>query len=91
MAEILVVTTKHSWPVSHGTSRAQIIRWIEKMESVLDISDCSEDNKVKYATCTFQDEALTWWNVQVQTMGRTTAYSQTWDELKTLMLNEYCP
>ena len=30
-----------------------IVRWIEKMESVITISNCSDDQKVKYATCTF--------------------------------------
>ena len=68
-----------------------IVRWIEKMESVLDISGCSEDQKVRYATCTFQDEALSWWNLHVQSLGRDAAYALSWAELKTLMMEKYCP
>ena len=61
------------------------------MESVLDISCCSDSQRVKYSTCVFQDEALTWWNLQVQTLGREAAYNLSWDELKALLMEKYCP
>ena len=61
------------------------------MKSVLDISDYATDQKVKYATCTFQDEALTWWNLHVQTLGRDAAYSLSWDDLKSMLMEKYCP
>ncbi|GKA62856.1 putative reverse transcriptase domain-containing protein [Tanacetum coccineum] len=39
-----------------------LTRWIEKMESVFNISGCAIDNQVKFATCTLLGAALTWWN-----------------------------
>ncbi|KAI3742319.1 hypothetical protein L1987_59999 [Smallanthus sonchifolius] len=76
----------------NGTEGAVgLIRWIEKMESVIDISECTADCMVKYSTCTLTDKALTWWNSQVKTLGRQTAYQLTWDDLKAMMIEEYCP
>nr|GEU36379.1 putative reverse transcriptase domain-containing protein [Tanacetum cinerariifolium] len=37
--------------------------WIEKMESVFQISGCVIENQVKFATYTLLGTALTWWNV----------------------------
>nr|GEY93412.1 hypothetical protein [Tanacetum cinerariifolium] len=42
-------------------------RWIEKMESVKDMSGYGANQKVKYTAGLFIDKALTWWNTQVQT------------------------
>ncbi|XP_024990677.1 uncharacterized protein LOC112524966 [Cynara cardunculus var. scolymus] len=76
----------------HGKEGAiGLLSWIENMESVLHISRCSDDCKVKYATCQLQGRALTWWNIQVQTHGRQAAYDLSWEELKTLLIEEYCP
>ena len=61
------------------------------MESVFHISFCAIDCRVKFATCTFVDRALSWWNDHVKTMGIDTAYNLTWDELKQMMTKEYCP
>ncbi|GJS85308.1 hypothetical protein Tco_0751849 [Tanacetum coccineum] len=44
-------------------------RWIEKYESVFDISKCAKGNKVTFSAATLQDSALTWWNNQVASMG----------------------
>nr|GEX37959.1 hypothetical protein [Tanacetum cinerariifolium] len=46
-----------------------LTRWIEKMESVFNISGCAIENQVKFATCTLLDVALTWWNSQIKTLG----------------------
>nr|GEU65154.1 hypothetical protein [Tanacetum cinerariifolium] len=35
-------------------------RWIEKVEQVFEISKCSKEDKVMFATSTFEDRALTW-------------------------------
>ncbi|XP_022014858.1 uncharacterized protein LOC110914369 [Helianthus annuus] len=34
--------------------------------------------------------ALSWWNSQVQIMGEDAAYGLTWNELKEMLLKEYC-
>ncbi|GJV12604.1 putative reverse transcriptase domain-containing protein [Tanacetum coccineum] len=44
-----------------------LTRWFEKMEFVFSISNCTTSYQVKFATCTLQDDALTWWNAYVKT------------------------
>ncbi|KAI3774607.1 hypothetical protein L1987_49166 [Smallanthus sonchifolius] len=76
----------------NGTEGAVgLMRWIEKMESMIDISECTADCMVKYSTCSLTDKALTWWNSQVKTLGRQTAYELSWEDLKAMMIEEYCP
>ncbi|GJR21940.1 reverse transcriptase domain-containing protein [Tanacetum coccineum] len=67
-----------------------LTRWIEKMESVFNISGCAIENQVKFATCTLLGAALTWWNSQIRTLGPE-AYSMTWEVLKKKMTDKYCP
>ncbi|GKB75989.1 hypothetical protein Tco_0942884 [Tanacetum coccineum] len=47
--------------------------WIEKMESVQDMSGCGDNQKVKYIAGSFVGKALTWWNSQIYTRSRETA------------------
>lgn len=42
-----------------------LTHWIEKIEVVFEISFCVEDCKLKFATCTLADAALTRWNSYV--------------------------
>ncbi|GJS76715.1 hypothetical protein Tco_0726596 [Tanacetum coccineum] len=44
-----------------------LTRWFKKMEYVFSISNCTTTSQVKFATCTLQDDALTWWNAHVKT------------------------
>ncbi|GJS66958.1 putative reverse transcriptase domain-containing protein [Tanacetum coccineum] len=67
-----------------------LTRWIEKMESVFNISGCAIENQVKFATCTLLGAALTWWNGQIRTLGPE-AYAMTWEVLKKKMTDKYCP
>ncbi|GJY03581.1 putative reverse transcriptase domain-containing protein [Tanacetum coccineum] len=67
-----------------------LTRWIEKMESVFNISGCAIENQVKFATCTLLGAALTWWNGQIRTLGPE-AYAMTWEGLKKKMTDKYCP
>nr|GFD19178.1 hypothetical protein [Tanacetum cinerariifolium] len=64
-----------------------LTRWIEKMESVFNISGCAMENQVKFATCTLLDATLTWWNSQIRTLGPD-AYIMTWSMLKKKMTNK---
>ncbi|GJV84534.1 reverse transcriptase domain-containing protein [Tanacetum coccineum] len=45
-----------------------LIRWFERTESVFSCSNCTKDCKVKFATCTLTEEALSWWNSFAQTI-----------------------
>ncbi|XP_052622552.1 uncharacterized protein LOC128127871 [Lactuca sativa] len=76
----------------HGNEGVvNLTRWIEKTESVFQISFCPDDCKVRFAACTFADATLTWWNSHVNTIGIDTANSMKWEELKTMLVEEYCP
>ncbi|GJR89432.1 reverse transcriptase domain-containing protein [Tanacetum coccineum] len=68
-----------------------LTRWFEKMESVFSISNCPATSQVKFATCTLQDDALTWWNAHVKTTTTEAAHAMPWAALKKMMTDKYCP
>ncbi|GJW45285.1 putative reverse transcriptase domain-containing protein [Tanacetum coccineum] len=68
-----------------------LTRWFEKMESVFSISNCPAASQVKFATCTLQDDALTWWNAHVKTTTTEAAHAMPWAALKKMMTDKYCP
>ncbi|GJQ94298.1 putative reverse transcriptase domain-containing protein [Tanacetum coccineum] len=69
----------------------ELCRWFEKIESTFGISECVERNKVKFAAATLQGRALTWWNTQVATLDLAEANGKSWDDMKKMMLEEFCP
>ncbi|GJU79148.1 putative reverse transcriptase domain-containing protein [Tanacetum coccineum] len=76
----------------HGNEGAvELSRWFEKTESVFSISECAERNKVKFAAATLQGRALTWWNSQVATLGLEVANAKSWNDMKIMMREEFCP
>ncbi|GKD38095.1 hypothetical protein Tco_1258302 [Tanacetum coccineum] len=46
--------------------------------------------KVKFATGTLTEEALSWWNSFAQPIGIKEAYKITWSEFKQLLIKKYC-
>ncbi|GKC04782.1 putative reverse transcriptase domain-containing protein [Tanacetum coccineum] len=61
---------------------AGLTQWVEKMESVFLISNCAIISQVKYASCTLQGSALTWWNSYVRAVGQDVAYAMPWTALE---------
>ncbi|GJW38660.1 putative reverse transcriptase domain-containing protein [Tanacetum coccineum] len=55
------------------------------------ISNCVVENQVKFATCTFLRNALTWWNSHMKTVTQDVAYAMDWKALKKMMTVKYCP
>ncbi|GJU36572.1 putative reverse transcriptase domain-containing protein [Tanacetum coccineum] len=68
-----------------------LTQWFEKMESVYSISNCTVACQVKFATCTLQGNALTWWNSHVKTTTPEAAHAMPWRTLKKMMTDKYCP
>ncbi|GKE45671.1 reverse transcriptase domain-containing protein, partial [Tanacetum coccineum] len=68
-----------------------LICWFEQNELVFSRSNCTEDYKVKFATGTLTEEALSWWNSFAQPIGIEEAYKIPWSELKNLLIKKYCP
>ncbi|GKC26619.1 reverse transcriptase domain-containing protein, partial [Tanacetum coccineum] len=50
-----------------------------------------KDCKVKFATGTLTEKALSWWNSFAQPIGIEEAYKITWVEFKKLLIKKYCP
>ncbi|GJT72794.1 putative reverse transcriptase domain-containing protein, partial [Tanacetum coccineum] len=61
------------------------------VHGLFEICKCAEDDKVKFAVCTFEGRALTWWNGNVQTLGLANANQIPWSNIKDMMTTEYCP
>ncbi|GJY87902.1 reverse transcriptase domain-containing protein [Tanacetum coccineum] len=61
------------------------------MESVFNISNCAVENQVKFATCTFLGNALTWWNSHMKAITQDVAYAMDWKTLNKIMTDKYCP
>ncbi|GJU13390.1 putative reverse transcriptase domain-containing protein [Tanacetum coccineum] len=66
-----------------------LIRWFERTESVFSRSNCTEDCKVKFATGTLTEEALSWWNSFAQPIRIEEAYKITWVEFKKLLIKKH--
>ncbi|GKE26329.1 hypothetical protein Tco_1441713 [Tanacetum coccineum] len=65
-------------------------RWIERMETVINNSGCTENQKVRYVASSLVNKALTWWNTQVQARGRKVANDMSWNDFKALLVEEFC-
>nr|GEW08929.1 putative reverse transcriptase domain-containing protein [Tanacetum cinerariifolium] len=75
-----------------GTEGVVVLtQWFKKMESVFHISNCAVENQVKFATCTFLGNALTWWNSYMKVVTQDVAYAMEWKTLRKMMTDKYCP
>ncbi|GJY33559.1 reverse transcriptase domain-containing protein [Tanacetum coccineum] len=68
-----------------------LIRWFKQTESVFSYSNCTEDCKVKFATGTLTEDALSLWNSYAKPIGIEQADKIAWTELKRLLTNKYYP
>ncbi|KAL8215915.1 hypothetical protein R6Q57_022752 [Mikania cordata] len=68
-----------------------VLRWIKKIEAVIAISKCAEEDMVLYASNSFKYGALEWWSSIIQTKGRTNAYPMTWESFRDLVTRKFCP
>ncbi|GJV22213.1 putative reverse transcriptase domain-containing protein [Tanacetum coccineum] len=68
-----------------------LAQWFEKIESVFHISNCVVENQVKFTTCTFVGNALTWWNSHMKAVTQDVAYAMDWKKLKKMTTVKYCP
>ncbi|GJV23166.1 reverse transcriptase domain-containing protein [Tanacetum coccineum] len=59
--------------------------------AALEAQAATMDCKVKFATGTLTEEALSWWNSFAQRIGIEEAYKITWYEFKKLLIKKYCP
>nr|GEV06077.1 putative reverse transcriptase domain, ribonuclease H-like domain, aspartic peptidase domain protein [Tanacetum cinerariifolium] len=81
-------TTRNTRQGTKGT--VGLIRWFEQTELVFSRSNYTKDCKVKFATGTLTEEALSWWNSFAQQIRIEEAYKITWSEFKKLSIKKYC-
>nr|GEY52126.1 hypothetical protein [Tanacetum cinerariifolium] len=76
----------------NGTEGAVgLCQWFEKLESVFQISECKEKDRVKFAMATLRRRALTWWNGRKKAMGIEAANNNPLSVVRKWMTEEFCP
>nr|GEZ32601.1 hypothetical protein [Tanacetum cinerariifolium] len=80
-------------PMSFQGTKGVVVltRWLEKMKSVFQITNCTVACQVKFASCTLQGSALTWWNSHMRAVRHDVAYEMPWAALKRMITDKYCP
>ncbi|GKA10749.1 reverse transcriptase domain-containing protein [Tanacetum coccineum] len=77
-SHIPIVKLANLSSISKGSEGAvELICWFDHTESVFSCSNCTEDYKVKFATGTLTEEALSWWNSFAQPIRIEEAYKIT--------------
>ncbi|GJX32546.1 hypothetical protein Tco_0242401 [Tanacetum coccineum] len=72
-----------------GSAIGPALAVFERTESVFSHSNCTKDCKVKFATGTLNEEALSWWNSFAQPIRIEEAYKITWVEFKKLLIKNF--
>ncbi|KAJ0795696.1 putative retrotransposon gag domain-containing protein [Helianthus annuus] len=68
-----------------------MFQWFDSVEVTLHQSGCPENLRTLNATGVFQSRALDWWTAERNKRGNDAAYELTWEELKAIMMDEFCP
>ncbi|XP_021995909.1 uncharacterized protein LOC110893096 [Helianthus annuus] len=68
-----------------------MFRWFDSVEVTLRQSGCPDHLRTLNATGVFQVRALDWWTAERNKRGNDAAYELTWEELKAIMIDEFCP
>ncbi|GKC08110.1 reverse transcriptase domain-containing protein [Tanacetum coccineum] len=55
------------------------------------VHNVAEGDRVKFASSTLLDGALTWWNVYVRSVTLDTAHATPWSDFKAMFIRKYCP
>ncbi|GJR51515.1 putative reverse transcriptase domain-containing protein [Tanacetum coccineum] len=76
----------------YGTEGAVgLTRWFENLESQFGINNIVEGDRVKFASSTLLDGALTWWNIYVCSITLNTTHVTPWSNFKAMFIRKYCP
>ncbi|XP_021996294.1 uncharacterized protein LOC110893495 [Helianthus annuus] len=68
-----------------------MFQWFDAIEVTFRQSGCPENLRIVNATGVFQSRALDWWTAERNRRGNDAAYGLTWEELRELMMKEFCP
>ncbi|KAI3805445.1 hypothetical protein L1987_27832 [Smallanthus sonchifolius] len=65
--------------------------WIERMNGVINISECRDDQAVKFGAHSFTNEALSWWRSIERIKSFAEMKKMKWDDMKKLLITKFCP
>ncbi|KAJ0794972.1 putative retrotransposon gag domain-containing protein [Helianthus annuus] len=68
-----------------------MFQWFDSIEVTLRQSGCPKNLRTLNATSVFQSRALDWWTAERNKRWNDAAYELTWEELKTIMMDEFGP
>ncbi|GJU59645.1 putative reverse transcriptase domain-containing protein [Tanacetum coccineum] len=96
-ARVTVLETevrRHEW--QHQAADDLAVQHIMRTQALeagarVDILEDTAASQVKFATCTLQDDTLTWLNAHVKTTTPEAAHVMPWAALKKMMTDKYCP
>jgi hypothetical protein len=72
-------------------SATDALRWIEEMETTVDVSGCRPEYKIRFASQSFKGEAHIWWKTILATWGREKALNMGWRKFRKIFLQKYVP
>nr|GFC04372.1 putative reverse transcriptase domain-containing protein [Tanacetum cinerariifolium] len=78
-------------PFNETKGAVCLCQWFKKLESVFQISECKEKDRVKFDMATLRGRALTWWNERMKAIGIEAANNTPWSKVKKWMTEEFCP
>ncbi|GKE88829.1 reverse transcriptase domain-containing protein, partial [Tanacetum coccineum] len=88
--EVQAATMANTYNTNRNTG--QIETPVARKFSYKEFMSCQPFNfKVKFATGTLIEEALSWWNSFAQPIGIEEAYKIPWSEFKKILIKKYCP
>ncbi|KAJ0546367.1 putative retrotransposon gag domain-containing protein [Helianthus annuus] len=67
------------------------MRWLDEIETMVDISGCAKEDTVKFVSQSFKGEALTWWKTMIQSAGKIPLYNLEWSKFVDMIKEVYCP
>nr|GEU70627.1 reverse transcriptase domain-containing protein [Tanacetum cinerariifolium] len=85
----IMAPKRTSTSAAPAMTQATIRKLFERTKSVFSHSNCTKDCKVKFATGTLTEEALSWWNSFAQPIRIEEAYKITWVEFKKLLIKNF--
>nr|GEV67773.1 reverse transcriptase domain-containing protein [Tanacetum cinerariifolium] len=88
---VAVALTKHVADMSRNVDDSSDSGTGERRQVSTVRDNCNVACQVKFANCTLQGNALTWWNSHVRAVGHDVAYAMPWKTLRKMMADKYCP
>ncbi|XP_057960665.1 uncharacterized protein LOC131152809 [Malania oleifera] len=77
---------------SGGTDPAVAENWVQEMEKIFAVLQCSEEQKVLFATYRLTGEAERWWSaVRLLEQQRTIPVEMTWGRFREIFFDRYFP